>query len=433
MAREGAPTAPDVARPRRRVVLALLLVNAGVLALIAEGGARAWSAYRERRDRAIAAAARKGPPLTPAEAEAAGRALGLDAYEMADPGRRGSWRLRPGYRGTFREVLEAKRAAGRVLAVRHMEAAAGRLGIGPDGVAVEVNGDGFRGPALDSAHRHYRILVLGDSCTFGSPVSERYPYARAMERELRESGLAVEVVNGGVEGYSPADVVGRLDELRQLRPEMTTLFIGWNALYREPYLEDATGIRRYLHSARLLQRAFEAARARLGDRRRVAIEAYERRKRPDPVAAEIALLEGYVPSFLPDVVRIVESMQAAGSRVVILTLPGLYSTDEAPSPRALEVGHLPSFTDNPFVLAGMVERYNETLRALARDRGLGLVDLDRWSRETLRPPEEHFIDSVHLDELAQEQAGIHIARAIGPLLPDSARSSPPPAGAVPRP
>ena len=51
-------------------------------------------------------------------------------------------------------MLEAKRAAGRSLAVRHMEDAAGRLGIGPEEVAVEVNGDGFRGPALDPAHRH---------------------------------------------------------------------------------------------------------------------------------------------------------------------------------------------------------------------------------------------------------------------------------------
>ena len=116
--------------------------------------------------------------------------------------------------------------------------------------------------------------------------------------------------------------------------------------------------------------------------------------------------------------RIIESMEAAGSRVVILTLPGLYTTDRTPSPRALDIGHLPTFTDNPFVLARMAERYNETLRGIARSRGLGVVDLDLWSRETLTP-EEHYIDSVHLDELAQEQAGVHLARALGPLLSES--------------
>ncbi len=64
-------------------------------------------------------------------------------------------------------------------------------------------------------------------------MSERFPYARAMERELRRDGVDVEVVNAGVEGYSPVDVVARLDELRALRPDVTTVYIGWNALYRE--------------------------------------------------------------------------------------------------------------------------------------------------------------------------------------------------------
>jgi lysophospholipase L1-like esterase len=400
---------------------------------MAEGGARAWSLLRERRDRARATAVPEGPPQTPAEAEATAHALSLDVYEMADPLRRGFWLLRPGYRGTLREVLEAKRAAGRVLAVRHMEAAAGKLGIGLDEVAVEVNREGFRGPALAPAHRRYRILTLGDSCTFGSPVSERYPYARAMERELRRSGIDVEVVNGGVEGYSPTNVIARLDDLRALRPEMTTVYIGWNALYLDAYLEDAAGIRRYLHSARLLGRTLDAIRARFGGRRQTAIQAYEREKRPDPAAPELALLDRYQPSFLPDVVRIVEAMQAAGSRVVILTLPGLYSSDRVPSARALAIGHLPTFTDNPFVLARMAERYNEALRILAHDRGLVLVDLDRWSRQTHEPPEEHFIDSVHLDELAQEQAGTHIAHAVAPLLPRPARPNPRGADAAPRP
>ncbi len=412
---------PPAAPPRRRVLLVFVLLMTGFLGVIVEGGARLWSAFRERLDRASVAAAPAGPPLTPAQVEAAGRALGLDAYEMADPYRPGAWRLRPGYRASVSELLEVKRAAGRILTVRHMQEAAGRLGLAPDAIAVEVNADGFRGPALDASHRLYRILALGDSCTFGTPLSERYPYARVLERELRARGLEAEVVNGGVEGYSPTNVLARLPELRALRPEMTTLYIGWNELYRDRYLDDANGPRRYLHGARLLARALDAARERFGDRQKAASRALERPKRPDRNAAELQRLDGYVPPFLPDVVRIVEAMRAAGSRVVILTLPGLYATDREPSPRALRIGHLPTFTDNPFVLARMADRYNEALRTLARDRGLDLVDLDRWGRETLQPPDEHFIDSVHLDELSQERLGIHLADALAPLLPASAR------------
>jgi lysophospholipase L1-like esterase len=383
--------------------------------VVLEGGARAWSLLRERRDQRRDFS-RSGPPLSPAQAEAASRALGLDVYESADPRRPGRWRLRAGYRGTFGEVLEAKRAAGRVLAVRHMEDAARALGIAPGHLAVEVNAEGFRGPALDPQHAKIRILALGDSCTFGTPVAEEYTYARALEGELRSRGGRVEVVNGGVEGYDASDVLARLDEFRALRPEITTLYLGWNALYRERYLEEASGAARHLHSVRLFERARDALAARRGDSRRAALEAFERPKRAAREAKEVALLDGYRPSFLWQVERIVAGMREAGSRVVILTLPGLYAPDRAPSARALAVGHLPAFTDNPFVLAAMAARYNDALRELADRQGLKLVDLERWARDTLQQPESHFVDSIHLDEPAQRAAGVWIAGALEPLL-----------------
>lgn len=388
----------------------LLAALAGLL----EAGARLWSAWRERRDAARVDALPL--PLTPAEAAAEARALDLDGYEMADPLHRGRWRLRPGYHATFAEMLAQKRAAGRSLTVRHMEQAGPRLGIGPDETAVEVNAEGYRGPALDPARARFRILAIGDSCTFGTPLSERFPYPRVLERELRARGLDVEVVNAGVEGYSPADVLVRIGELEALRPELTTIYIGWNALFRDDYLADASGPRRYLHSARLLFRVLDAARARFRDRGSAAREAMEHPRYAERHAPELAALGGYTPSFFPDVVRIVEAMQAKGSRVVLLTLPGLYATAREPSPRALAMGHLPVFTDNAFVLARMAERYDDALRTLARERGLALVDLERWASETLTPPEDHFIDSVHLDERGQEQAGRFLADALAPLV-----------------
>jgi lysophospholipase L1-like esterase len=153
---------------------------------------------------------------------------------------------------------------------------------------------------------------------------------------------------------------------------------------------------------------------------RVALQDYERPKRPLRGAADVRRLDRYVPPFLHDVVRIVDEMQAAGSRVVLVTLPGLYSSDREPSPAAMEIGHLPPFTDNPFVLARMAERYNDELRALARARNLTLVDLDEWCRRELQPTEAYFVDSVHLDERTQERAGSWLAETLVPLVPDGA-------------
>jgi lysophospholipase L1-like esterase len=408
------------APPRRRVLILFVLVSAGLLGLVMEGGARLAYAAREWLRAPTSAAS--GPPvsLTAKEVEAAGRALGLDPYEMADPVHPENWRLRPGYRATVREMLAQKRRLGRRLTVRYMEEMVPLLGIGPDEIAMEINPDGFRGPSLDPGHERYRILALGDSCTFGSPLSQRHGYPRVLERELRRHGFGVEVINAGVEGYAPANVLARLDEFRSLQPQMTTLYIGWNALFTERYLDEARGLRRHLASARLAAQAWGLLRARFVDPHGAAIAAYERPKHPDRAAPELQLLDDYTPSFLPDVVRIVEEVRSAGSEVVILTLPGLYSVDREPSSRALEIGHLPPFTDNPFVLARMAERYNNALRTLARRRNLPLVDLDRWASETLTPADAHFVDSVHLDDLSQARLGIYLAEQIAPLLRSSA-------------
>jgi lysophospholipase L1-like esterase/signal recognition particle subunit SEC65 len=421
-------TKPPAARPSWRVRIVFLVLCVGLLAGVLEGGARLWYTVRGRLSRRShpAAAAAPRPAPSAAEIEEAGRALDLDPYEIADLSQPRHWRLRAGYRATVREVLDAKRREGRVLAVRYIEKRAPELGIAPDDVAISINDDGFRGPPLDPTHARLRILSLGDSCTFGTFLSQDFGYPRALERELSRRGVAVEAINAGVEAYAPRNVLLRLDEFRALRPEITTVYLGWNALWGERYLEEAAGAGRALRSFRLFGEAYERARQTFGDQNRQALEDYARPKHPDRNAREVRLLDAFTPSFLPDMMAIIEGMQASGSRVVLLTLPGLYAMDEDPSPRALEIGHLPTFTDNPFVLARMADRYNEVLRGLARERGCDLVDLAAWSREALRPRDAQFLDSVHLVELAQQKLGIHLADALEPMLPASARHGPTP-------
>jgi lysophospholipase L1-like esterase len=85
-------------------------------------------------------------------------------------------------------------------------------------VRVRTNGAGFRGPALpDGKAPHvYRIVVLGDSFTWGYGVRERQAYPARLERELnarlraRGSGRRVEVVNLGLPGAGPLDYLYHL-------------------------------------------------------------------------------------------------------------------------------------------------------------------------------------------------------------------------------
>jgi lysophospholipase L1-like esterase len=128
--------------------------------------------------------------------------------------------------------------------------------------------------------------------------------------------------------------------------------------------------------------------------------------------------------FLEEIEAIIDEMESVGSRVWLVTLPGLFVRDREPSDRALEMGHLPEGTDNPYVLARLTERYNEALRSLAGRRGLQVVDLANWSLEALDPRDEYFFDSVHLWEHGQSEIGRHLAGRLQGEIPTNQAFAP---------
>jgi lysophospholipase L1-like esterase len=105
-------------------------------------------------------------------------------------------------------------------------------------------------------------------------------------------------------------------------------------------------------------------------------------------------------------------MQSVGSRVVLVTLPGLYIMEEHFSDRALKIGHLPTFTANPYVLAKLTAQYNIALRTLAARHGLQLIDLEEWSTAAFQPRDMFFTDAVHLTEDGQEMIGKYMAQEL---------------------
>ena len=341
-----------------------------------------------------------------------GKSLNLDAYEVSDPKQPGHWRLRPGFSMTMEEVIEEKKRSGKVLAAQYYTKRIEELSLTKNDVFMRINRDGFRGPEIDTTHSRLRILTLGDSCTFGT--FESYSYSRTLEGELRTRGSNAEVINGGVEGYSPQHVLARIDEFKALRPEVTTLYLGWNALFNEQFSKESA-----FYSIRLFKTGYQIIRRAWADPQKEALKQYHKPKHPDRESVEVKDLKSYAPSFMDDIEQIVREMQAAGSLVVLLTLPGLYTMEEEPTLRALEVGHLPPFTDNPYVLAKMTEQYNMALRRLAKEVGLQIIDLEGWSQTALQPREDYFFDSVHLYEEGQKMIGEYMAQELLGTLPSA--------------
>jgi hypothetical protein len=355
-------TAVSPRRVRRSVKIAGLLLAGTAMLLVAEALAR----WKVTHDRTKSARALPDP---------------LSEYQMVDPDCSDSYLLRPGYAKSFDSALR-----------------------------IAINQEGFRGREIDPRHQRPRVLAIGDSCTFGGI----YSYPTILEEQLRERGLEAEVINAGVEGYGTRHVLCRLAQFKALRPEISTIYLGWNQLFRED--EPFRGLSRHVALLEILERGRASLRRRWYGANEVARQQLEARKQAARDADELRLLDGFVPSFLPELERFVDEMSACGSQVVLLTLPGLFVSGEAPSEKALVMGNLPAFTNNPFVFARMTEAYNDALRHLCRRRNLKLVDLAAWSLTALQPRDTYFSDSAHLDEAGQRKIGQYLAAELAPLL-----------------
>jgi len=90
------------------------------------------------------------------------------------------------------------------------------------GVLHVYNSDGFRmlGSPPPKDPDVFRVLVLGDSLTYGEGIEERFTYSRQLERLLRRN-WRVEVVNAGIDGAQSEDILRVAQRLvPQVQPEL---------------------------------------------------------------------------------------------------------------------------------------------------------------------------------------------------------------------
>lgn len=96
-----------------------------------------------------------------------------------------------------------------------------------------INSMGFRSNEFEKvkAPGEFRVVTMGDSCTFGDGVANWDTYSIKLEDSLRKvlPGKKVSVINSGVPGYTSYQCKTYLErELLKLKPDVVTIYVGFN-------------------------------------------------------------------------------------------------------------------------------------------------------------------------------------------------------------
>jgi len=107
-------------------------------------------------------------------------------------------------------------------------------------VTIRTNRYGLRGPdpVIPKPAGVIRVLMLGDSFTFGFPVHDEETFCALIERELQSRGYPVEVINGGVSGYAPTlEYISLRDEFLSFDPDVVILWYDFGDLQEDSWFQ----------------------------------------------------------------------------------------------------------------------------------------------------------------------------------------------------
>ncbi len=264
-----------------------------------------------------------------------------------------------------------------------------------------INSKGFVGPEFGDQPGAgvYRIIALGDSCTFATGFWQ-IGYPSVLQRLLNNSWSSrrFEVINAGIEGYNSAHALDRIrDELLRYRPHLMIIYIGWNDLMKtDP--SSASRVDSYRWLAELMDRSY-------------LIKAYKKllfvdvrplvyQPRTDEAAEDTVAFADFVPNgYRANLEAMIRLLRHYGVEVVLVTLP----TVVRPGMTGEEVRRanvfFPYFAGAYGVsrLLSLHRAYNRTIVDVSRTEGIEVVDLAAVF-ESLGEKTPYFWDTMHPNE-----------------------------------
>jgi len=285
-----------------------------------------------------------------------------------------------------------------------------------------LNKAGFRTHEfVPKAPGAFRILALGDSCTFGYVALDEgwvveEPYPQVLERlaaDRLEPGK-VEVLNAGVAGYNSFNGLMLLRLwLRSLAPDLVTVRFGWNDHFVWSGADVGTTFHEPSNPISLEAEDFLLRTALYPFARRLGMELrFRLNGTPKPGVGRVP--KRWVPTIpLPDyqhnLRRTVEVARSHGARVWLLTAPdALLGEDalrryeelppEATARRAVTLNALPSFRQLMEVHAS----YVAATREVGNETGVPIVDMAAIYRQHAEERLFSVSDVVHPTQIGHE-------------------------------
>jgi lysophospholipase L1-like esterase len=269
------------------------------------------------------------------------------------------------------------------------------------GQEFRINSKGFVGPEFDDQPRPgvYRIIALGDSCTFGTGLWQSN-YSSILERLVNREAPSrrFEVINAGIEGYNSTFALSRIrDELLRYGPHLVIIYIGWNDLMKtDP--EHASRVDEYSWLAELLDWSY-------------LIKAYKRllfvNLRPlllRPSSAEdpgdARAFDSFVPArYRSNLEGMIRLLRRHGVEVLLVTLPTVARPGMTGEDLRRAGVFFPYFAGAYGVsrLLSLHRAYNRTIVEVGRREGVEVVDLVA-AFEPIKERTTYFWDTMHPSE-----------------------------------
>lgn len=280
--------------------------------------------------------------------------------------------------------------------------------------ALVINSLGYRGPEfnLEKAPNTTRILCIGDSCTFEG-IPETAPYPRQLEELLNQGKeqKAFEVINGGVEGYDSNKALERLKLSLKYKPDIVTIYIGWNDLYindPERIMNEArTGI--IAKISNMLQYSRFASKLRS----LIFLKLRPKFKTTEPINS--SKYQDFVPSwYVNNVKEMISLVKSSNAKPILVTLPSIFHNKI--SPDALARAQMPHFTNSSADMILLTEKYNKIIKEIAQETNTPLIDLAA-KFDQLPNKEELFFDAIHMYNPGKPLVAEEFKTEVEKLLP----------------